>query len=51
METYDDGIITVCNLTDQAEPGDMPKQVLVLYKRFFSKISWCPSHGSMPQWV
>lgn len=35
METYDDGIITVCNLTDQAEPGDMPKQVLVLYKRFY----------------
>ena len=35
METYDDGIITVCNLTDQADPGDMPKQVLVLYKRFY----------------
>lgn len=35
METFDDGIIAVCNLMDQAEPGDMPKPALVLYKRFY----------------
>lgn len=35
METYDDGIVYVCNLSDQAEKGNMPKPVLVTYKRFY----------------
>ena len=35
METFDDGIIHVCTLGNQAHPGEMPKPILMSYKRYY----------------
>lgn len=35
METFDDGIISVCLLNEQADPGNMPNPKLTLYKRYY----------------
>lgn len=35
MDTFDDGVIQVCSLLNQANPGEMPKPKLVPYKRYF----------------
>lgn len=35
METFDDGIMIVCDLVDEADPGNMPQPMLVVFKRYY----------------